>query len=416
MASPAGAGRYDLILRRAHVLDPARGLDDVLDVGIRAGRIAALGDRLGPEGADAPVDLTVAGRYVLPGLIDAHAHVECGVAEPGHGVPEAGADQAGVQAGVTTVVDAGSSGTGRWRPGTPVRPGPLGTTVLPYLNIGTNAHERARTPDVHTLADVDRAAIAKTVAESGGAIAGLKLRLVGPVVEEQGEALAELAVAVARDCGLPLMVHIGQPLEDPARVPGRTEAVTGQLLRTLDAGDIVTHVCTPFPGGLGALGPALRDTAGEARKRGVRFDVGVGRKQFSHELARSQRAAGFPPDTISTDMTGVLATITSLVECMSMLMAVGYEFTEVVAMATGHAATTVGAPQLGTIAAGGPADLTVADLVPGTFRHTDGTGAGFGGSQAIRPVLTIKNGQPVEPGPGPHPWGWLPRSSPQQKG
>ena len=32
-------------------------------------------------------------------------------------------------------------------------------------------------------------------------------------------------------------------------------------------------------------------------------------------------------------MTGVLVTITSLVECMSMLMPVGYEFTAVVALA-----------------------------------------------------------------------------------
>jgi dihydroorotase len=297
-----------------------------------------------------------------------------------------------------------------------VRPGPLGTTVLPYLNVGTNAHEQARAPDVQTLADIDRAAITTTVAESGGAIVGLKLRLVGPVVEEQGEALTDLATSVARDCGLPLMVHIGQPLDDPGRVPGRTEAVTGHLLRTLGAGDIVTHICTPFAGGLGELGPALRDAADGARRRGVRFDIGVGRRQFSHRLARQQRETGFSPDTISTDLTRVLATITSLVECMSMLMAVGYEFAEVVAMATTNAASTLNAPQLGTIAVGAPADLTIVDLVPGTFEHTDGTGASFGGSRAIRPVLTIKNGQPVTPGPGPHPWGWLPPFPSLQKG
>ena len=425
--SPAEPRGYDLILRRAHVLDPGRGLDAVVDVGLRNGRIAAVRDRIGPGGRDAPVDLTRPGRYVLPGLIDLHVHTECGVATPGQGLPLAGPDQAGVQAGVITVVDAGSAGVGRWRRGTPLRPGPLGTTVLPYLNVGTNAHERARTPDVHTLDDVDRGRIIDTVGSPGGAITGLKLRLVGPVVEDRGEELIGLAKAVARDCGLPLMVHIGQPFAEPRRPPERTEAVTVHLLCILEAGDIVTHVCTPMPGGLGELSSTMRAAADAARGRGVRFDVGVGRRQFSHHLARLQREAGFYPDTVSTDLTGALAAATSLVQCMSILMAVGYGFADVVAMATVNAAATLapagrtsagrlGTGQPGTVAEDTPANLTIVDLVPGTFQHTDGTGASFPGDWGIRPVLTVKDGRPIEPGPGPHPWGWLLPSPSQQKG
>src|SRR4051794_35312593 len=64
----------DLLLRHGRVLDVVVGeyLADH-DVLIRAGRIAAVGRAL-PDAADVPaVDL--AGRVVLPGLIDCHVHL-----------------------------------------------------------------------------------------------------------------------------------------------------------------------------------------------------------------------------------------------------------------------------------------------------------------------------------------------------
>ncbi len=138
------------------------------------------------------------------------------------------------------------------------------------------------------------------------------------------------------------------------------------------------------------------------------FDVGVGRRQFSHAIARRQRAAGFAPDTVSTDMTEALAASTSLVEVMAMLMAVGYSFPEVVAMATSNAAAALGlGARLGAIAAGHQADLTVVDLVAGSFRHTDGTGAAR--RRLGYPPRADGEGRTAgRARPRPHPWGWLP--------
>ncbi len=147
---------------------------------------------------------------------------------------------------------------GRWyadRSG-PV-PGPLGTTVLSFLNVGTDAHHGQGPGDIRRLDDVDAGRITDAVARSGGGVAGLKLRLVGPLALEQGEELIDRAKAAARDCGLPLMVHVGHPRPFPGFDPARAGAVTLALLGTLDRGDIVTHLCTPFAG-LGELGPALR--------------------------------------------------------------------------------------------------------------------------------------------------------------
>jgi hypothetical protein len=98
--------RYDLIMHGGTVLDPANGFEDVSDVGIVDGRI----DRVEPEldQADADDVIDVAGKWVMPGQIDTHAHV-AGLArnwDPalGHAML--------ARAGTTTVLDMGGTGPG----------------------------------------------------------------------------------------------------------------------------------------------------------------------------------------------------------------------------------------------------------------------------------------------------------------
>src|SRR5712672_3838241 len=91
---------YDLVLRGGRVIDPAQGLDGLLDVAVRNGRIVAIGKAL-PGPAKQTID--VRGRLVLPGLIDTHAHVYRYVS----GRFGLDADTVGVHSGVTTVVDQG---------------------------------------------------------------------------------------------------------------------------------------------------------------------------------------------------------------------------------------------------------------------------------------------------------------------
>lgn len=94
---------YDLVLSGGTVIDPASGLHDRRDVGIAGGRIAAIEPHL--SGSDAADVLDVAGLLVVPGLVDLHAHVYPGVADL-----SVEADPTCLGRGVTTVVDAGSSG------------------------------------------------------------------------------------------------------------------------------------------------------------------------------------------------------------------------------------------------------------------------------------------------------------------
>src|SRR5207237_9951759 len=94
---------YDLLLKGGTVVDPSAGLHGVHDIAVQDGKIAQIAPTIPREEARRVHE--VAGKVVTPGLIDLHAHVFEGFNSNGvH--PELG----GVYAGVTTLVDAESSG------------------------------------------------------------------------------------------------------------------------------------------------------------------------------------------------------------------------------------------------------------------------------------------------------------------
>src|SRR5690348_7605520 len=92
---------FNLVLRNARIIDPSQRIFTTGDVGIRAGRIAAIGGMISPGSALLEKDL--GGRYLCPGLVDLHGHWYGGSA---YGLdPNICLNQ-----GVTTAVDAGTTG------------------------------------------------------------------------------------------------------------------------------------------------------------------------------------------------------------------------------------------------------------------------------------------------------------------
>ena len=69
-ASLAAQGSYDLVIRNGRVIDPESGLDAVRDVGIIAGRVAALSE----TALNGVRTLEANGLVVAPGFIDLHQH------------------------------------------------------------------------------------------------------------------------------------------------------------------------------------------------------------------------------------------------------------------------------------------------------------------------------------------------------
>jgi dihydroorotase len=160
------------------------------------------------------------------------------------------------------------------------------------------------------------------------------------------------------------MVHIGQ-----------TASPLPAILALLRPGDIVTHVYAPPPNSIfdehGRLLPAL----GEARARGVLFDIGNGRSgHITWDMAERAIEQGFLPDTISSDLTGPGRTdrVFDLPTVLSKFLMLGLSLPQVIERATINAARAVPAfDGLGTLVPGVSADIAVFELRRGEFEFVD---------------------------------------------
>src|SRR5450432_4279106 len=164
--------RYELLLKGGHVIDPGSNLDGVMDVAIASGRIARIAP--GIAEADAQQTVDVRGLYVTPGLVDIHVHAYAGTGMKGaySGDNSVYPDGFTFRSGVTTVVDAGSSG---WRNFADFKDRVIDrskTRVFAMLNIvgrgmGGGAIEQNKE-------DMDAAATAKVASQYPEIIVGIK--------------------------------------------------------------------------------------------------------------------------------------------------------------------------------------------------------------------------------------------------
>jgi len=400
---------YDLVIKGGRVFDPGQGLDAARDVGIKGGVIAAIEPSIDDPAAGRVMQLK--GELVAPGLIDMHVHFIQGAATPGINEIAAPPDLGGVRSGVTTILDAGT--TGAWNFG--VYPHHVAgkpeikTRLLCMINIGKFGipGQALRKPEIYTVEDVDQDATIKVADDYRDLIQGIKLRLVGPALLSMGADLIRLAKETAREAKLPLMVHIGDLIGES----DKAQDLTRVLLKTLEEGDILTHICTAIPGGVldanGKVLPELR----EAQANGVIFDPAHGRSNFNFDVAKRIANQNFHPTTISTDLTlnGCKGPIQGLTETMSKFMAVGYTLEQVVTMVTTNPAKALHREDsLGSIAVGREADLSILQELSGKWRFEDSQSNGFSGEKALVPVHTVRAGEMISLDWGPHAWGWQP--------
>jgi dihydroorotase len=389
------AGMYDLVLKGGRVVDPSSGFDGVLDVAVENGAIARVAVGIAPNEAVRVVE--VGGKLVTPGLIDLHAHVFEGINRTG-----VNPDLAGVYAGVTTIVDAGSAGAatfGGWRHILPQ----CQTEVIPFLHICQTG--LATNPDIVAEKSVNLTDTVRVATENKGLIRGIKARMVSPALEIMGMEMPRVAKRAAREAGISLMVHIGDTEKryDPK--------VIHPLLSMLEPGDILTHYFTPNPGGVLDGNGKLVPEAREAVDRGVWFDTAHGRMNFSFDVGRRCIEQGLMPHCISTDLTvpGRLNTVHSMTEIMTRFLGLGFTLAQVVTMSTANPAKALGEQaRLGSLAVGRQADISVLNLDEGDWVVYDILGSALRVNRAFTPHLTVKRGRVFTPDFGPRPWGWLP--------
>ena len=376
----------DLVIRNGTVIDPASGLNDRCDVRISGGRIAGIEREIARRDGDEEMD--AAGHLVVPGLVDLHVHVYWGVADL-----SVEADPTCLGRGVTTVVDAGSAGANtfpgfrRW-----VVDSSAGR-VLAYLNISATGQIDPFLGELHDLRFADPERAATVALANPEVIVGFKVRVSEMLAGPNGLAGLDLALEAGRATSLPVMVHIGGTPFD-----------IEEVLRRLRPGDIVTHAYTGWrPGAI--VSDAGRVVAGarEARRRGVRFDVGHGAGSFTWAVAEAALADGFLPDTISSDLHrfNIATPVQDLATTLSKFLLLGLSIPDVLAMATIRPAAALGPAggRLGALTVGGEADVTVLELRQGPTTLVDSAGIGRDASRRLVPVAVVRAGRrlPVQP-------------------
>ncbi|TKK17190.1 amidohydrolase/deacetylase family metallohydrolase [Pantoea agglomerans] len=360
---------YDLIIRGARLSD-----EQVIDIALQDGRIAAIGKVQG----NAQHEHDLAGRYYLSaGWIDSHVH--CYPKSP---IYHDEADAIGVTHGVTTVVDAGSTGAEHiddfYRLTRAAQ-----TQVYALINI-------ARTGIVtqNELADmkqIDGEAVQQAVARLPDFIVGLKARISSSVVGENGVQPLIKAKAIQQETGgLPLMVHIGN---NPPNLD--------QIADLLTTGDIITHCFNGKPNRILTPQGELKAAVKQAIARGVKLDVGHGSASFSFEVARAAIAQGILPDTISSDIycrNRLAGPVHNLAHVMSKFFSVGMTLPQVIDCVTVNAAAGLRLQRKGQLKVGYDADLTVFSVKEETRPFIDSEGEQVAGEKHLVPLAAVVAG------------------------
>ena len=377
-----GQPRYDLLLKGGHVIDAKNGLDAVRDVAIAGGKIAAVSPSIPAEDARRVVDART--LYVTPGLVDIHVHVFADTMQREY-TGESGVRPDGFtfRSGVTTVVDAGSSG---WRNFEQFKRNVIDrskTRVFAMLNIVGNGMG-GRNDIEQDITDMDAektASMAKRFPEN---VVGVKIaHFKGP------EWVAvERAVAAGKLAEIPVMVDFAdfrqeRPFQD----------LVGSKLRP---GDIYTHTylrAVPMLDENGKVLPYLF----AAQKRGIIFDVGHGAGSFSWAQAIPAVRQGFYPNSISTDLhvDSMNAGMKDILNVASKFLNMGMPLDQVIARCTWNPAREIHREQYGHLSPGAVADVAVLRLEKGAFGFVDSARLRMPGTQKLGAEMTIKGGQVV---------------------
>jgi dihydroorotase len=379
---------FHLILKGGHVIDPANGIDRVMDVGIKDHRIAWVAQSIPAQGAAKIIDIS--GLYVTPGLFDLHTHIYKFRPIDNSYIESVNPDAHLFSSGVTTAVDTGSAG---WQHFQDFKEGTIDRSkvrVLAFLNIAregmvdTNSEQR--------IEDFDSRLAAAVVLAYPDILVGIKSAHYWTRLpwDDRHPAWASVdrALEAGDLCGKPIMVDFWP------RPPERS--YQDLILKKLRPGDIHTHVfAQQFP--ILAANRSVNDFMFQARARGVLFDLGHGAGSFWFRNAVPAFQGEFWPDSISTDlhMGNINGPVISMADTMSKFLNIGMTLAEVIARSTAAPARMIGRPELGTLTPGAEADVAVFDLLEGKYAFVDCGGAKLSGKYKLECRMTVRAGEIV---------------------
>lgn len=377
--------KYDILIQNGHVIDPASGVDEVKTLGIIGNKMAEVtpGEHTCGEMVDA------CGCYVLPGLVDYHAHVFYGASEfcikPEQCLPF----------GVTSVVDPGTAGSAnfdsfyqnvivgsilRIRSYISVNPGGL------YGREWHTHYDPALLTPGHMSYDNIKAIFEKYPEQ----LLGLKLMLSTSNVGDRGIEILEATLRLADEIGCRVCVHTTSMTVSAADVASR-----------LRPGDIYCHcfTCTDGKSILDEEGKILPEVM-EARRRGVIFDAANGTFHYDHEVAEAAIRQGFLPDVIGSDIVIYAANmghkVRNLPFLMSKYLLAGVDMTALTRMVTEKPAELMGLKgKIGTLRPSAFADVAIFRMENAKASFEDSKSTYRETNRLLVPQMTIADGKIV---------------------
>lgn len=375
------AQEIDLLIKNGHVIDPGNNIDEPMDVAITGGKILKVAKGIPVSGAKKVID--AAGMFVTPGFIDPHTHVFVGTSQGfADGFSCVSPDDITLKSGITTVVDAGTSG---WRNFPLFKKNIIDrstTRVLAFLNIAGGG--MTGFPSEEDMNDMDARMTSLVIKQYPEIIVGVKL---GHYRGKEWTPF-ERAIEACEIANVPFFLECHLP-----------EYSLDELLKRMRPGDIFSHTyctasdreCILDEAGL------LKKSVVEAKKKGVLFDVGHGGAMFHFDIAIPALKQGLVPNSFGSDLhrSSMNSGMKNMLETMSKFLNMGMSMKDVINSATWSTANEIKRTDLGNLKAGAEADIAVISVRKGSFGFIDTKNIKLQGDRRLEAEMTIKGGKVV---------------------
>ena len=373
---------YDLLLKGGRLIDAKNKIDAKMDVAVKDGKISRVAADIPASAAKKVLD--VSGLIVAPGLINIHTHVFAG-SNPGFldGQSSQLPDAFAIRSGITTVVDAGTTG---WRTFPEFKAkviDPSITRVLAWINIFETGFSSGSgfEPD---MGSVSVQKTAETIQKYSEYIVGTR------VGHYKGKSWIpfERASEAAKIANTPLFVECHMP-----------QYTLQEQLDHMRPGDIITHSFENVSERMTVVDEQgkVRPFVLDAQKRGVLFDVGHGGAGFWFNQAIPAFNQGLWPNSFGTDehRTSMNSGMKNMLNVMSKYLNIGMSIPEVIARGSWNAAQSIKREDLGNLSEGSVADIAVLGIINGKFGFVDSGQNRIEGDRKIEAELTVRAGRIV---------------------
>lgn len=377
--------KIDMIIRNGQVFDSVNAKFEKKDIGIHQGVFVAL-----DEDTQSNNEVDAEGNYVVPGIIDEHAHLNL------YGtIIGANADTVCIPNGITTACDGGTCGASNFEQFYMSNIIRYESTVYSYLNVSTFGNKSlCKHEEDHDPADFREDLIDSLFEKYPQVLRGLKVRMCKETLGDHG--ISPL------HAGIEMSEHLkakGYHCSVAIHYDDLPENVTvKELFGTMRKDDVIAHVFQTKAETIFDENGKIKDCVWDAKKRGVYMDDCHGRVHWSYPNLQNAFSQSFYPDIISSDLVRVSEYTRpgfSLLYAMSVNSAAGMPTEKILQSVTYTPAKSLGIEEkAGVIREGAPADvaiLDIRDVKDKTF--TDNYGNSISGNKLFVPLMTVKGGR-----------------------